>query len=427
MHATGERRRETVAVIGAGVAGLTAAWLLQRKYDVALYEQNDYPGGHTFTVRIQNGPDAGTAIDMGFIVMNHRNYPLFTRVLAELGVELGDSDMSFGYRCAASAYTYAGRHIGALFAQPGNLCNADHWRMLADIVRFNRAATRDLREGALTDATLGRYLEKGGFSRPFADHYLLAMGSAIWSAPLEQIRDFPVTPFLRFFCNHGLLSLRDRPQWRYVRGGSQTYVEAMLKQFGGKLHLGTPPSAVRRDPSGIELTFPDGRVTRYDHVVLAAHADESLALLADATESERRLLGAWRYLPNQTILHTDEAIMPARRRAWASWNFLRPAPEMGTQSVSVSYHMNRLQGLRTDRQYFVSLNPGGMIPDHLKIHSTVFTHPEYSFESLATHAGLKAMTGENHTHYCGSYFGYGFHEDAVKSAVRVAERMGVTL
>lgn len=427
MRAPNEDHRQSVAVIGGGVAGLTAAWLLQRKYRVDLYERNHYAGGHSCTIHIEDGPDEGTPVDMGFIVMNHRNYPMLTRILEQLGVSLGDSDMSFGYRCAETGYTYAGSGLGALFAQVGNLGNADHWRMLRDIVRFNRAASRDLRRGALNGDSLSRYLEKGRFGRPFADHYLLAMGSAIWSAPQDEVRDFPAAPFIRFFHNHGLLTLGDRPQWRYVRGGSQTYVQAMLKSLNGSLHLKAAPASVRRDADGVELRWSDGRTRRHDLVVLAAHADESLALLDDASNAEQRLLGAWRYVPNETVLHTEEAIMPENRRAWASWNFLRTGAGKNTQPVSVSYHMNRLQRLSTRHQYFVSLNLNDMIPEPRKIHSTVFTHPSYTLDSLATHEGLKTLNGRSNTYYCGSYFGYGFHEDAVRSAVDVADQLGVPL
>jgi predicted NAD/FAD-binding protein len=427
MMSARQAQQGTVAVVGAGVAGLTAAWLLQRKYRVDLYERNAYAGGHTRTVVLHEGPDKGMPVDMGFIVMNQRSYPLLTRIFEQLGVPLGDSDMSFGYRCAATGYTYAGTGPAALFAQPANVFRRDHWRMLSDILRFNRAATRAVQEGTLNGQTLGRYLEDGGYGKAFTDHYLVAMGSAIWSAPQREMLDFPVEPFLRFFFNHGLLSLGDRPPWRYVRGGGRTYVKAMLRDLEGSVHLGAAPASVRRGTDGATLRWPDGREKRYAKVVLATHADEALALLDDPSDLERSLLGAWRYQPNSTVLHTDASVMPGARRAWASWNFLRPAQADPDHPVSVTYHMNRLQRLSSKTQYFVSLNLDALIPEARRLDATVFTHPVYSFESLATQSRLKALNGQDHTWFCGSYFGYGFHEDAARSAVEAAEQMGVSL
>ncbi len=417
----------SVAVIGAGVAGLTAAWLLQRVADVHLYEREDTPGGHTHTVVLPDGPDAGTPVDMGFIVMNHRNYPLLTRLFEQWRVELGDSDMSFGYRDERTGYTYAGTSLAGLFAQPVNLVRAAHWRLLRDIARFNADALRHLREGDWRSETLGEYLDRGAYSREFAEHYLLAMGGAIWSSPAAEIRQFPVRAFVGFFRNHGLLTPNRRPQWRYVRGGSQTYVRAMLRTFTGKLHTGARLRDVRRDAEGAILRLADGQLRRYRHVVLATHADEALALLADPSPRERELLGAWRYQVNDTVLHTDPALLPRQRRAWASWNFLRAADDAdGARPVAITYHMNRLQRLRTRQPYFVTLNRAPADPARI-ITRVRFTHPMYTFDAFATQAPLRDLNGSANTWYCGAYHGYGFHEDAVRSAAAVAAHFGATL
>jgi len=418
---------QRVAVVGAGVAGLTAAWLLQRRYRVDLYDANDYAGGHTRTVTIPDGPDAGTPIDTGFIVMNHRNYPMLTRIFDQLGVELGDSDMSFSYHCRRTGYAYAGTNLGTLFAQPRNLLNARHWGMLRDILRFNRVAAQALKAGSLNGETLGEYIHREKLGTAFAEHYLLAMGAAIWSAPSREIRDFPAEPFLHFFSNHGLLSVNQRPQWRYVSGGSRRYVERMLRDFRGTVNLRRPARSIRRDAAGVRIEFRDGSEARYDYAVVASHADESLALLADASPEERKLLGAWRYQRNHAVLHTDEDILPPVRRAWASWNFVREEGEHLERPVSVTYHMNRLQRLRTARNYLVTLNPGREIRPTAIVDETGFTHPMYSHASLATQSRLPSLNGVNRTYFCGSYFGYGFHEDAARSGVQAAEQLGVPL
>ena len=427
MPPTAKPAAQKIAIIGGGAAGLTAAWLLQRVAEIHLFEKNDYAGGHTCTFTIPDGPDAGTPVDLGFIVMNHRNYPLLTKLFEQLAVDLGDSDMSFGYRCERTGYTYCGSDLGGLFAQPRNLFNAEHWRMLRDIAAFNRRAKEDLSKNALNGDTLGQYLDKGRYSRVFAEHYLLAMGAAIWSAPSSDIRDFPVLPFVRFFHNHGLLGINDRPAWKFVRGGSQAYVRSLLRTFRGQIHLNARIAGIRRGADGIRLRMTDGSEQTFSHLVLAAHANESLALLDDPSSRENDLLGAWRYQSNETVLHTDPVVMPPARRAWASWNFARAAGDALQRPVAVTYHMNRLQQLKTQKQYFVTLNREAPIPAQHRLHSRTFTHPMYTFASLATQDKLRALNGTANTYYCGSYMGNGFHEDAVRSATDVATHFGVTL
>lgn len=417
--------RKRVAVIGAGVAGLTAAWLLRKAYEVSLLERNDYLGGHTRTLTVAGESDHGTPIDTGFIVMNRRNYPLFSRLLDELGVGLAPSCMSFSFHDKSAGYAYGGTGPGGMFAQPRNLVSPSHWAMIRDILRFGRVGTRDLADGACEGVTLGEYLERHAFGLPFQTRYLLPMGAAIWSSPLEELRSFPAQPFLHFMDNHGLLTLRDRPPWQFVEGGSRTYVERIRQDLAEPPKLSSAARTVRRKPDGIEVIDAAGRTLPFDHVVLATHADDALHLLETPTTHEAKHLGAWRYQDNQVVLHTDESVMPPPRRAWASWNFEREPGAGDGQPISVSYHMNRLQRLRTEREYFVTLNRRQPLKDRHVLDRTVLRHPLYSFEALSGQPALRKRNGEHRTWFCGSYFGYGFHEDAVRSAVEVARGLGV--
>lgn len=414
-----------IAVVGAGVSGLTAAYLLQRRHRVTVFEKNDYAGGHTNTVVIPSGPDAGTPVDTGFIVMNHRSYPLFTRLLAELGVPLRDSVMSFAYYDETSGLEYCGSNLNGLFAQRRNLFRPSFYRMIADILRFFREATRDLEAGALHGCTLGEYLAAGRFSEAFIRDHIVPMGSAIWSTPCSRMMDFPAESFARFFRNHGLLSLEDRPTWRTVEGGSQSYVRAMAKTFQQAVVLNAPVDLVRRAADQVLVRVAGGRETLFDRVVIAAHADEALAMLGDPSDDEKRLLGAWVYEKNRTVLHTDVSAMPPHRRAWSSWNYTREKAAGSDATVSVTYHMNTLQGLRTQEQYLVSLNRKRAIPPARVVRDLVYTHPTYTFASMATQSELAALNGRRNTYFCGAYFGYGFHEDGVRSGVEVARALGV--
>lgn len=405
-----------IAIIGAGVAGLTAAWLLSRRHEVTIFEKNGYAGGHTNTVVIERGPDAGTPVDTGFIVLNDRNYPTFSRLLEQLKVDVRTSDMSFGYHDRPSGLAYSTHDVNRLFAQRQNLLDPRFLRLVADLLRFN--ATGPAATSGLKGETLGQYLDRGGYSRFFRQHYLLAIGAAVWSTPSHRMLDFPAAALLRFFQNHGMLSLTDRPVWQTVVGGSQTYVRRMLESLPA-VQTKRPVKQLRRTDEGVEV---DGQA--YDQAVVACHADEALALLSDPSEAESRLLGAWTYQTNQTVLHTDLSLMPLLRRAWASWNYSR---QREGEEVFVSYHMNRLQGLCTHRQYLVTLNRPDPYPEGSIIAEFRYSHPTYTNASLATQVHLGTLNGVRHTHFCGSYFGYGFHEDAVRSAVNVAERLGCPL
>ena len=312
-----------IAVVGGGVAGITAAHLLQRRHQVTLFEKNATIGGHTHTIQIPDGPDAGTPVDTGFIVLNDRTYPLFNRLLEQLGVSIQPSDMSFSYFSEDTNFQYASRNINSLFAQRRNYFDPGFLRLLLEILRFNRLVRRDLLQERLEGLTLGAFLERFRFSARFRDQYILPMAAAIWSSPDAEVADFPMATFARFFHNHGLLTVRDQPQWYVVKGGSQAYVRAFIDQFAGDLQPGTPADRIRRTDTAVVIQLTDGSQLTYDHVVIAAHADEAYRLLEDPTAEERDLLGPWRYSRNRVVLHTDRRFMPSNRRAWASWNYTR--------------------------------------------------------------------------------------------------------
>jgi predicted NAD/FAD-binding protein len=419
--------RKNIAVIGSGVAGLTTAYLLDKHYDVTLFERNDYAGGHTNTVELTDGPDRGLAIDTGFIVLNDQTYPLFRRLLARLGVPTQDSDMSFAFASEVTGLQYAGTDLGGLFAQRRNLINPRFYHLLHHITRFCKMARADLYSGRLTGRTMGDYLDFRNVSAAAVHNYIVPMAGAIWSASAREIRAFPAETLIRFWANHGLLSLKNRPQWMTVQGGSQAYVKQMRSTWNVRLHLNTNLEHVRRQASGVILRHRDGREQSFDAVVLAAHADESLRLLADPSADEQRLLGPWRYQPNHTVLHTDRRVMPSNRRAWASWNYVERPQTEHTTPVAVTYHMNRLQNLATSTDYFVTLNDTSVIARDKILREFIYHHPTFTFDSLATQSALPTLNGVRNTYFCGSYFGYGFHEDAVRSAVAVAENLGAPL
>lgn len=418
------RDGQRIAVVGGGVAGVVSAWLLSRRHQVVLFEKEGRLGGHTSTVVLEQGPDQGLPVDTGFIVCNDRTYPLFHRFLAQLGVPVRRADMSFGFHDSLGGLQYAGTGLNGIFAQRRNLVRPSFWRMLKEVRRFHRAGAASLRRGDAAGLSFGAWLGREGFAGDAVDFYIVPMGAAIWSAPFSGILGFPAETYLRFFDNHGLLSVSDMPQWQTVVGGSHSYLRAFRAAFKGDLHLGEPVQRVLRHDDRVELGFADGGVQVFDQAVLAAHADESLALLADADEEERRLLGAWRYQANDTVLHTDASVLPPLKAAWASWNYLRLADEAHRPTVAVSYHMNRLQGFRAEREYIVSLNLGGRVAPAKVLRRFNYTHPIYSAEAVATQAHLPGLNGRRRTWFAGSYFRYGFHEDAVASAEAVGRAFG---
>ena len=425
MHTQRTGKQLRVAVVGGGVAGITAAYLLQNTHRVSLFEKNSYVGGHTNTITIPSGPDAGTPVDTGFIVLNDRTYPVLNRFFRKLGVAIQKSDMSFSYFCEKSGFQYGSSTAGSLFAQRSNLVDPTYWAMLAEILIFNRRVLRKLHRGELEEITLGQFLRRFRFSSRFREQYLYPMVAAIWSAPDAQVERFPMLTFARFFDNHGLLTIHRHPQWYFVAGGSQTYVKAFLKQFSGAVRTNADIASIRRDGAGVIIDPSGGPSQRFDKVVIATHADEALKLLADPSADERRLLGPWRYSMNRTVLHTDTRWMPTNRNAWASWNVFRGTRADVQTPVTLTYHMNRLQQLDTHNDYLVTLNPFRPIAENKIITEIMYTHPVYTFESLATQKDLAGLNGGGNTFFCGSYFGYGFHEDAARSGVQVATALGV--
>ena len=415
-----------IAVLGGGVAGVSAAFWLSRKCDVTLFEKNDYVGGHTNTIVIEEGPDAGTAVDTGFIVCNDRCYPTFHKFLKELDVPVRFSDMSFGYHCEETGLQYSGRRgVRGLFAQKRNAVRPWYWRMLGEVVRFGRETKTALDAGELEGVSLGDYLHDNGYGAPFRRHYLLPMGSAIWSTPSGQMLAFPAQTLARFFDNHGLLDLRDRPQWQTVVGGSHSYIKAFLKRFPGDVVTSKPVAAVTRDSDGVGVRFEDGTLRRFDKVVIAAHADQALRMLEDPSEDETRLLSPWRYERNRTILHTDVSVLPPIRGAWASWNYYRSSGS-DEERTTMTYDMNNLQGLKTVERYCVTLNPEHEIDPARVICEINYMHPLFSAEAVRTQRELPSLQGKRGTYFVGSYHGYGFHEDAVRSSATVASLFGVT-
>ncbi len=410
-----------IAIVGAGVSGLVAAHLLHRSHDVVVFEAGEYVGGHTNTIRVDT-PDATHQVDTGFIVMNDRNYPSFTKLLAELRVPTQSTQMSFSVKGEDEDFEYSGTPTG-LFSQPRNLASPRFQRMILDLLRFNRAAALLLGEED-TGESLEEFLARHRFSAAFVERLLVPQVSSVWSADPASMRSFPVRFLAEFFSNHGMLSLRNRPRWSTIAGGSARYVEALTAPFRERIHLSSPVARIERPGNHVEVIVAGSSPERFDHVVIAAHADQALAMLADPTPAERELLAAIPYQPNEAVLHTDSALLPRRRRARAAWNFhlLRePKPQS-----TVTYYMNHLQQLRSEHDFCVTLNRREAIDPEKIIRTIPYSHPVFTREGVAAQGRHGAISGLDHrTHYCGAYWGWGFHEDGVRSAIRACEPFGV--
>ncbi|MDX5363952.1 MAG: FAD-dependent oxidoreductase [Pseudazoarcus pumilus] len=417
---SGERR---IAVVGSGIAGLASAWLLARKARVTLFEAGSYFGGHTNTVDVELDGQA-FGVDTGFLVFNERTYPNLCALFQRLDVPVAQSDMSFSVSLRSPDVEWAGSDLGTVFAQRRNLVRPAMWRMLADILRFNRAATAMATGGSAPDMSLGEYLDASHYSTMFRDWYLLPMAAAIWSCPTQAMLAYPLATFVRFCHNHGLVQILDRPQWMTVRGGAREYVRRMLPAIQDA-RLNTPVERVTRDETGVWVRAR-GAQERFDEVVFACHTDQTLAILGDdATADERRLLGAVRYQRNRAVLHTDPALLPRRRKVWSAWNYLSDRGQDGERSVSVSYLLNQLQPLPCSTPVVVSLNP---FEDPRESHCLAefdYAHPVFDHAAVAAQAQLPAIQGVRHSWFAGAWSGYGFHEDGLKSALRVAESLGV--
>jgi predicted NAD/FAD-binding protein len=409
-----------IAVIGSGIAGLGSAHLLDSQgHDTVVFEADRRPGGHSHTVDVALG-GITFPVDTGFLVFNDRTYPRLVALFDELGVASVPSDMSFSVRNDRDGLEWAGTSLATLFAQPRNMLRPAYWRMLADIARFNRDATALERGGAVWSVTLGEYLDAESYSAAFRDWYLVPMAAAIWSSPAHDILNFPLPSFVRFCHNHGLLSIADRPRWRTVSGGARSYVDKLVARLP-EVRTSTPVTRVRRLPLGVEIDTSAKRGERFDAVVLACHSDQALAMLADPSPIESRLLADVRYQPNRVVLHTDASLLPRSRRVWSSWNYLTADDPRGNAPVAVSYLINRLQPLPTSTPVVVTLNPP-FDPDRRTVLGEYeYAHPLLDAKAVAAQRSLGKLQGQRNTWYAGAWLGHGFHEDGLASAHAVAD------
>ncbi len=412
-----------LAIVGTGIAGMTAAHLLHGEHDLTIYEAGEYIGGHTNTVEVER-EGMTYAVDTGFIVFNDWTYPNFIGLLDRLGVASQPSDMSFSVRCEETGLEYNGTSLNRLFAQRRNLLRPSFYRMIRDILRFNLESVGLLNEPG-PGPSLGAYLEQNRYSPPFIRDYIVPMAGAIWSAGPSTIWRYPARYLVQFFRNHGMLSVDARPTWRVIIGGSQRYVEKLVRPFRERIRLRSPVAAIIRDSHGVEVRSHDragaSHTARFDGVVLACHSDQALALLADPSPLERDILGAIRYQANEAILHTDRSLLPRRRRAWAAWNYhLLPTP---ADRVLVTYHMNTLQRLRASCDFCVTLNRSDAIDPAQVLKRITYHHPVFTPEAIAAQQRHREINGQRRTWYCGAYWGFGFHEDGVKSAMMACESL----
>ncbi len=420
--------RQKIAIIGSGISGLGAAYLLSPHHDVTIYEADHRPGGHSHTVDVQlDGQRFG--VDTGFLVFNERTYPLLCRLFGHLKVPVVKSDMSFSVKMAQAGLEWAGTNLDSVFAQRRNLFKPAFWGMLRDILRFNKGATRDLENPSLSEISLGDYLDQHGYGQAFRHDYLLPMAAAIWSCPTEQMLAYPFQTFVRFCHNHGLLQIMNRPQWMTVAGGSRNYVSMLLdgiRSHGGQIKLETPVTGIKRSAEGVVVSSSEGHQA-YEQMIMACHSDQALKILGEeASPHEKTFLGAIQYQANRAVLHTDTALLPINPKTWAAWNYASPGgheKQIGQRPVSVSYLLNKLQPLPTDTPVMVTLNPWHE-PDPARTFRQIhYAHPVFDGPAIAAQDSLKKLSGFNRTFYAGAWMGYGFHEDGFASAVRAASQL----
>ncbi len=420
MSATSGTKR--IAVIGGGISGLSSAWLLSQRHEVTVYEAGSRLGGHSHTVDAQVD-GVRVPVDMGFIVYNELTYPNLTALFAHLGVATRATDMSFAVSLEGANVEYGGVGLAPLLGRPSNLLRPRFWGMLRDLIRFYREAPLD-RPALSDDVSLGDYLDTAGYGVAFQQDHLLPQAAAIWSAPVETIRDLPASAFIRFFENHGLLQLAGRPLWRTVEGGSRAYVEKLAQPFAERARTGVSVKSVRRDGDGVWVSDSRGVSERFDDVVIAVHAREALAMVHQPTVRERATLGAFGYTRNLAVLHTDVRLMPRRSAVWSAWNYLGALDVDGRRQLCVTYWMNMLQGLKTPRPLLVTLNPV-TAPDPSQVLNTeVFEHPLFDGAALRAQRQLWSLQGQGGLWYCGAHFGAGFHEDGLQAGLAVAEALG---
>lgn len=409
-----------IAVIGSGISGLICARLLGRDHEVSVFEANAWVGGHTNTVSIDLDGER-QEIDTGFIVYNERNYPVFTRILADLDVKTSPTSMSFSVRCDRTGLEYNGTSLNGVFAQRSNLVRPSFLWLLRDILRFNREGADDLQR-APASQTVGEYLDEHRYSTQFAEQYLLPMGAAIWSCPVGDFARFPIRFILEFYVNHGLLSLRNRPVWRVIQGGSQRYVERLVEPFRDRIRLNCPVHSVHRDEMDVSVQHTGGTET-FDEVIFACHSDQALRLLGDADDLESEVLSEFPYSASTAVLHTDESVLPRRRRAWAAWNYHIPA--MATGRPTVTYHMNILQRLQSHRSFLVTLNEEEAIDPDQELARFHYEHPLFTARRAEAQSRHDEVIRHRRTSFCGAYWRNGFHEDGVVSALAVCRKFGI--
>ncbi|WP_282351788.1 NAD(P)/FAD-dependent oxidoreductase [Pontibacterium granulatum] len=416
-------RPRKIAVVGSGVSGLGCAWLLNKAHDVTLYEKDDRLGGHANTVTVKL-PDNTINVDTGFIVFNPVNYPNLVNLFETLNVDTCDTDMSFAVSMNNGALEYSGSGLSGVFAQKRNLFKPGFWVMISDLLRFYRESSNMAAQADINSLTLGDLLKQHGYGERFIYDHLLPMGSAIWSTPVDEMLNYPASSFMRFCQNHGLVQLKDRPQWRTVIGGSHCYVERIGAELEGKIRLNSRIHRIIRRENEVIIEDMHGRRDFFDDVVLACHSDQALKLLEAPTADERNLLGQFPYLRNQAFLHTDRSLMPERDAVWSSWNYMAERSDGRESEVSVSYWMNRLQPLDTETQLFVSLNPLREPAEGTILRTFFYDHPQFGKNALANQKMLWSLQGKQNTWFCGAYFGYGFHEDGLQAGLAVAEQLG---
>ena len=414
-----------IAIIGSGISGLTCAYMLNRKHDITIFEKNDYIGGHTHTHEIEYSGRKWN-IDSGFIVYNERTYPNFINILDRLGVERQLTRMGFSVKSEKNDLEYAGHSLNGLFAQRSNLFRPSFIRMLRSMWRFNSEARSDLK-GLDSETTLGEYLKSNGYPEEFIQHFIIPIGAAIWSTVPNQMMDMPAIFFIRFFENHGMLQIVDRPNWWVITGGSKRYVEKMVDGFENKIRLSSPVKNVKREDGSITVQFGANTLEseNFDSVIFATHSNQSLAMLDAPTKAEIEILSAIKYQKNDALLHYDDSILPKRKNAWSSWNYL--LDEDQSKAVALTYNMNILQSLKSDRTFCVSLNSGNLVDESKVIKELSYDHPLFTTSSINAQSRKHEISGKNNTYYCGAYWRNGFHEDGVMSALDVCKDFGESL
>ena len=412
-----------IAIIGSGISGLTASYLLNKKHNITLFEKNDYLGGHTHTHDINIG-EKNFSVDSGFIVYNEKTYPNFIKLLDILNVERQKTTMGFSIKSEVKNLEYAGNSIKSVFAQKRNYFRPSFLRMLIDIIRFNKKAKADLFMSS--QVTLGQYLDQNSYSKSFINHYIIPMGAAIWSTTAKLMMDMPALFFIRFFSNHGLLQIKDRPGWWVIKNGSKEYVEKLIETFQERIRMKSEIKTIKRLAGKIIITHAGSHEEEtFDAVVIATHSNQALELLADATEKEQTILGAIPYQTNSALLHTDTSILPKRKLAWSSWNYYLDQDEH--KPVMLTYNMNILQRLDSDETFCVTLNSNDLIDQNKIIKELNYEHPLFTSESIKAQARKNEISGVNNTYYCGAYWRNGFHEDGVVSALDVCKNFGIEL